>query len=164
MSIPITFNGTTVNFPSSGEAPLWSPAIIQAMQLISQALSVSAGAFDIPPQIYVMTSNVNTDVAIPNLSFPTSNVSGAIIFYNCTRVTIGVGATEVSETGTIYVNYDPSQPITEKWQVSPEYTNDSAQITFSMDDTGQMKFSTTLITGSSHQGRLYYRALAVLTS
>lgn len=164
MSIPISLNGTVVNFPSSGESPNWAPAVIQAIQLISQALSISAGDFDVPPQIYVMTSNVNTNVDIPNLAFPTSNVQGAIIFYAVSRTTTGSGATQISESGTIMVNYDPSKTPGNLWQVSPEFTNDGAAITFTMTDTGQLQFSTTSISGSSHTGFIFYRALSVLNT
>lgn len=160
----IIFNGTSVAIPDSGSAPNWSPAIIEAFQLISQALSISAGPFDIPPQIYTMIANVNTNVDIPNLSFPTSNVTGATIFYAVSRTTTGSGATHLTETGNILLNYDSGAGSGLKWSVSPEFTNSGAQITFGCSDVGQVNFSTTSITGSSHTGSISFRALAVLNN
>lgn len=166
-TVPIVINGVTVNFPLSGDAPNWSTAIIQAIQLIAEALTLSNGPFDIPPQNYVMTSNVNTNVPIPNLSFPVSAVSGAIVFYGVNRSSTGIGAQQLSQSGLLILNYDPTQSPGNLWQVNDEFAASSpsgAQISFSMSDTGQLQFSTTAITGVSPSGNINFRALAVLNS
>lgn len=157
----IIFAGTTVAFPDSGSSPNWSGAVIQAMQLISEALAISSGPFDIPPQNYVMTANVNSNVDIPNLSFPVTDVSGAIVFYTVGRHTDSVA---VSQTGFLLLNYDSSRGVGLKWQVMDQFTNSGAQITFSMTDVGQVQFSTTSISGSNFVGHIQFRALAVLNS
>lgn len=166
-TIPIIINGTTINFPNSGSSPLWSPAIIQAIKLISEALNISSGPFDIPPQNYVMTSNVNTNVAIPNLSFPVTDVRGAVIFYGVSRSSTSTGSQQLSQSGMLVLNYDPSQSPGNLWQITNEFasaTSSGAQITFSVTDVGQVQFSTTAITGSSPIGSINFRALAVLNS
>jgi hypothetical protein len=164
---PVTINGVTVNIPLSGSSPNWAPAIIQAFELIAEALNISAGPYDIPPQNYVMTSNVNTNVPIPNLSFPVTAVSGAIVFYGVNRSSSGVGAEQLSQTGLLILNYDPTQAPGFLWQVTDEFSSSSssgAQITFTMSDTGQLQFSTTAITGTTPVGNINFRALAVLNS
>lgn len=161
MSVPIIINGVTVAFPSSGQDANWSSAVIQAIQLIAEALNISAGPFDIPPQNYVMTSNVNSNVDIPNLSFPVTDVSGAIVFYTVGRHT---DTTVLSQTGFLLLNYDSSRATNSKWQVTDQYTNSGAQIVFSMTDVGQVQFSTTSISGPNFAGHIQFRALAVLNS
>src|ERR1700722_5742450 len=153
-SIPVIFNGVTVNLPISGTAPNWSSAIIQAFQLIAQALDISAGPYDIPPQNYVMTSNVNTNVPIPNLSFPVTAVTGAVIFYGVNRSSSGVGGVQLSQSGILIINFTPGLSPGTLWQITDEWAGitGGAQITFSVSDVGQLQFSTTAITGTTPEG------------
>jgi hypothetical protein len=160
MSVAISIQGTTINIPSSGESPNWSPAIIEAFQAIAQALTQVVGAFDISPQTYIMTSNSNTNVDIPNLSFPTSTVRGAFIKYTVYRNTT---LTTVVEAGTIYVEYNPSASVGQKWSITREYVGD-AKVTFNITDVGQVQFSSTALTGSTHNGIISYSAQALLQS
>jgi len=158
MSVPINIQGTIVNFPSSGQSPNYAPAVIQFAQLVAAALAFSVGAFDIPPQTFVMSSNVNNNVSLPNLSFPTTQVQGAIIGYSVFRSTSSVVATE---TGNIIVNFNSSFPVGQKWEISRDYIG-NASITFNITDTGQIQFSTTLLAGTGHQGKVTYQAKAIL--
>lgn len=156
----INVQGTIVQFPDSGSAPNWAPAVIQFAQLVSAALAFFVGPFDIPPQTFVMTSNVNTNVNLPNLSFPTTEVTGAIIDYSVSRSTTSVVATE---TGSIIINYNSSFSIGQKWEISNDHVGMS-QTTFNITDTGQIQFSTALLTGTNHQGAITYQAKAILTN
>lgn len=158
MSVPVSIQGTIVNFPSSGQSPNWAPAVIQFAQLVAAALAFSVGPFDIPPQTFVMTSNVNNNVDLPNLSFPTTQVQGAAISYSVFRSTSSVVATE---TGNILVNFNSSSAVGAKWEISRDYIG-NASTTFNITDVGQVQFSTTLLTGTSHQGKVTYQARAIL--
>jgi hypothetical protein len=159
MSVPITISGTTVNFPSSGDSPNWSPAVIQFAQLVAAALEFTVGAFDIPPQTFDITADVNTNVALPNLSFPTTQVNGAIIAFSVIRVS---STTTVTETGNMVINYNPTFPTNQKWEISVDYVG-NADITFSVTDVGQVQFSTTSLPGSFVSASITYQAKAILT-
>lgn len=160
MSIPISISGTTINFPSSGESPNWAPAVIEFAQAVAGVLTSVAGPFDIAPQIYVMVSNANTNISVPNLAFPTTTVRGAFIRYAVYRNTTGA---TVVETGNIMVVYNPAGAVNNKWQITRDYVGD-AQVTFSITDVGQVQFSSVLLTGSSHTGTITYTAQALLNS
>lgn len=160
MSTPITISGTTIVFPTSGESPNWSPAIVQFAQLVADALSLVAGPFDVFPQIFTMTSNANTNVNITNLSFPTSNVRAAFIRYTVYRNT---SSTTVTEAGNLIIVYNPSNSVGNKWSINQIFTGD-ASIVFNVTDTGQVQFSTTAIAGTSHVGSLTYSAQALLNA
>jgi len=160
MSIPITIGGIIINFPSSGQSPNWAPAVIQFAQAVESVLSGISGQFDIAPQIYVMSSNANSNVDIPNLSFPTTNVRGAFIKYAVFRQT---DSNTVSETGNIIINYNPDNPVSNKWNITRDYDGD-ALVTFSVTDVGQVQFSSALLAGSNHQGGITYSAQALLNS
>jgi hypothetical protein len=88
-TIPITIQSTVINFPSSGSSPNWSEAVIQFAEAVAAALALVVGPFDVAPQTFVMTSNANTNVALPNLTFPPSDVQGAVIQYSVLRQTNG---------------------------------------------------------------------------
>ena len=154
----ITIQGTIINFPDSGSSPNWSQPIIDFAKATEAALNSFVGPFDIPPQIYIMTSNANTNVDLPNLSFPTADVQGAIISYSVFRNT---NSQTITETGSFTVNYNSTRGSGLKWSISREY-QDGAQVTFSITDVGQIQFSSTLIAGTGHNGTIVYQAKAIL--
>lgn len=158
MSISINIGGTIINFPSSGQSPNWSEAVIEFAQAVESALQGIVGPFDIAPQIYTMTSNVNTDIDVSNLAFPTSQVRGAFIRYSVFRTTT---TNTVSESGNLIVTYNPDAATNEKWAITRDFVGD-ADITFSITDVGQVTFSTTSLAGASHTGAITYTAQALL--
>lgn len=150
----ITISGTPINFPDTGNSPVWSDAVIQFAQTVAQVLNGIAGPFDINPQVYNMVANLNTNVDIPGLQFPVSNVRSANIRYDVSRST---NSTSVYEAGNILIDYNPLNPTGNKWAISQDLVGD-AQITFAISDTGQFSFSTTTIAGSNHVGQISFAA------
>lgn len=157
---PIVIQGTTIQFPLSGNSPDWSPAIILFAQLVAKALSGVVGPFDVSPQVFDMTANVNTNVNLPNLAFPTSAVRGAFIRYSVFRQTSSASG---SETGMLIVTYNANNPVNQKWEMIRDFTG-NASITFNITDTGQIQFSTTVLAGTSHVGNIAYTAQALQNS
>src|SRR5271165_5168158 len=121
----INIQGTIINFPDSAQSPNWAEGLIQFAEAVELALSTVVGPYDIPPQIFVMTANTNTNVPLPGLSFPTSNVQGAQILYTVYEQTTTVSPTTVSEFGTIELDYNPSGSTGNKWSIAREYTSSS---------------------------------------
>lgn len=164
----ININGTNVPIPDQGGSPAWGQSIIQAFQLIAEALTVSVGPADVPPQVYVLSSNANTNLEIPNLSFSTTTVRGAVISYYVYRTT---SDTTVTESGEIVVSYNADCPVNNKWNISREFTggdqNNSGQgarCTFDITDVGQVRISTTLLSGTGYEGYISFSAKAILES
>ena len=110
-----------------------------------------------------MTSNANTNVSLPNLSFSTTNVVGAIIDYSVFRNTTGSGAVTETQTGSIVINYNATNPTGNLWEISDEHVG-IANTTFSITDVGQVQFSTIAITGTGYNGFVTYQAKAILQS
>jgi hypothetical protein len=156
----ISISGTIIEFPSSGSSPNWSEAVIQFAELVAAALNSLAGPFDVTPQIFVVTSDANSNVNLPNLSFPTSSVIGAFIRYAITRTT-SLGT--VSEVGNLMIVYNATASVGHKWQIARDYVGD-AQVTFAISDTGQISFSSTALGGTSPTGIISYEAKALLNS
>lgn len=161
----ITIKGTVINIPDSGASPNWSPAIIEAFQAIADAVNAVTATFDVAPQVQnIDANNSSTNVEINNLNFPSSDVRAATVYYSVYRTTEDSGppdGEEVTEAGSIQINFNDSYPVTQKWEIIREYEGD-ASITFSVTDLGQLQFSTTALDGINHTGILSYRAIAVL--
>lgn len=159
MSFTITIQGTQIDFPSSSESPNWSEAIDQFATAVEAALSGLAGAFDVPPQVYVIDSfNPVTNQALPNFSFPVTDVRSIFVRYAVFRQTDSVTA---YETGNIIAIYSPDNPVNNKWDFSVDRVGNGS-ITFSMTDAGQIQFSTATLAGINHTGKITATAQAVL--
>jgi hypothetical protein len=159
MAIEIRIQGSVIEFPESSAEPNWAPAIIEFAQAVEAALNQVTGAFDVPPQIQIIDDyNTSTNVEIPNLDFPVTDVRAVEIIYSCYRTT---SAETVTEAGSIQMVYNPDASVNQKWQFSRESVGD-AKITFNVTDAGQVRFSTEALTGTGHVGRLTYQAKALL--
>jgi hypothetical protein len=160
----IVIQGTPINFPDTAQSPDWSEAVIAFAQAVENALSASAGAFDVSPQVFnIDGSSFNptaTLVDIPNLTFSTTAVRAAMINIATSRST---NSTVVSEVSSILAIYNSSNAIGSKWELTRE-ADSNANITFSMTDIGQMQFSTLAISGTNHTGIISYSAKALLNS
>ena len=78
--------------------------------------------------------------------------------YRSTSVTSGV------ESGTLYIVYNPEGSIGSKWEISRETVGAGASITFSVSDTGQIKFSTEALAGTNHSGLITFVAQSLQNS
>lgn len=135
--------------------------MIQFAQSVEAALNAVAGTYDVSPQIQTIDSyNPGTNVDIPNLAFPTSNVRAAMIRYAVYRNT---STTTLSEVGSIYMVYNPSNGSGLKWETTREYDG-NASISFNVTDTGQVQFSTETLGGINHNGVITYAGMALQNS
>lgn len=154
MSIPLNIQGTIIQFPSNSQDPSWAPAVIQFAEAVTSALSGLAGTFDVPPQVFVIDAyNPGTNISIPNLSFPTSNVRSAVISYDVYR-TASTPTTTAVEAGQIIIVFDTSAGT---WSKSQERVGDG-KISFSITNAGQVQFTTTQIGTTSHTGQIAFSA------
>lgn len=160
MSIPLIIGGQVIAFPSSAQDPNWAPAVIQFAQAVTDALQGVAGSFDVPPQIFTLDPyNPGTNVNIPLLNFPVSNVRSAIVYYSLLRSTT---TTTVGDAGTLQLLYNPINMTGSKWEVVRIGTEDGgAGITFTVTDAGQVQFSTNTLGGINHSGKLLYSSKAL---
>lgn len=165
MAIQLIIKGTVVEIPESGASPNWASGIITSLQALTEAVNAVTGTYDIAPQTQnIDANNGSTNVTITNLSFPVTEVRSATIFYSVHRTTEDSGppdGEEVAEGGTLLIVYNASNPINNKWEIARQSVGDG-KITFSVTDTGQLRFSTTALTGINHTGILSFRALSIL--
>jgi hypothetical protein len=152
MSVTITIQGTPIEFPSSGESPNWAPAVIEFAQATEQALLSAVGPYDIAPQVFNLISDVNTNLDITDLNFPTSAVRAGYINYSVVRIgVVGLVTTTLSEAGQIVVVYDGSA-----WTLTRDYVGD-ADCTFKITTAGQVQITTPTLAGYS-SGKISFSA------
>lgn len=157
----IQIQGTVIEFPNSAASPNWAPALVQFAEAVELALSGVVGEFDVSPQAFDLSAfNPGTDIDIPNLNFPTSQVRSSFISYAIFRSTDDVS---VAETGDVAVLYNPANPTGNKWEISPIVLGD-ASITLSMTDVGQVQISLASISGANYSGIMTYSAKSLKQS
>jgi hypothetical protein len=164
MSNTIVVQGTPIDFPSSAQDPNWAPPVIQFAETVADALEGIVGQADISPQNFIIDgagfNPTPSPENIPGLQFSTAIVRSAQIRYSVYR-TATAPTTTAYEAGTITIIYNPSNSVTEKWELSRQYVGD-AQIDFSITDTGQLQFETTQIGTTNHVGTIGFAAQAIL--
>lgn len=122
-------------------------------------MTLSVGDFDVAPQVYTMVANLNTNVSLPNLSFPTAQVRAAFINYSVFRTTDAPAT--AYEAGVLTVVFNST---TSTWEIIRGPYAGDGQITFSITNGGQVQFSTTALSGSNHVGMISYTAKTLLQS
>jgi hypothetical protein len=168
MTVEVIIRNTPINVPVSGDSPNWAPAITQAIQELADAVNSVGSAYDVPLQSlrideYPSASNIQID----NLYFPSTHVLSAQIYYavkrNTSTESSNIGQ-NVTEEGILEILYNIDNPTLNKWEIVRTFTGD-ANISFSISDLGQVKFSTTLLSsGIDHKGTISFRALSILNS
>lgn len=153
MSVTINIKGTQIDFPSSGESPNWAPAVIEFAQTVEDAIASAVGQYDIPNKTFTLANATDTDLPITDLSFPTSAVRAAFVKYSVIRITSSVTKTE---TGNIMVVYDGSI-----WTLGRDYVGD-AECAFDITPAGQIRITTTALTGTYSTGKVSFSAQALV--
>lgn len=153
----ITIQGTPIEFPNSGSSPNWSPAVIEFAQAVEAALQAAIGEFDVPPQVYTLTNNVNSNLNIPNLSFSSQEVRSATIEFAVFRKT---NSLKTFAKGRLNIFYDD---VAADWAIQREddVGNITNEVTFSITSSGQIQITTTNLAGSSYTGKISYSAKAL---
>lgn len=157
----ITIGSTIIDFPSSARNPNWAEPVIQFAQAVADALSLVVGPFDINPRVMNInnynnvTNQALTDGISPcsfaiDADYQNPGTRSAFIRYAVYRKTDSLD--NIVETGTIIGLFTGST-----WLYSIDKIGD-AQISFIVDSLGQVRFTTTAISGSNHVGRITYGA------
>jgi hypothetical protein len=156
----IQIGSTTIDFPDSAASPNWSEAVIQFAQTVAEQLNITTGTYDVPSQYFSIDAyNGVSNVDIPALSFPPSAVRAVFIRYSVYRQT---SLANVDEAGDIIVVYNPNNSVGYKWTMTTgNKTGKGGEITFNINDLGQMQFSTTALSGSGHTGKIAFNARAL---
>jgi hypothetical protein len=156
MSKPLTINGTTYNYPDPGESPNWGDDSTGWAEAVTDALGTLLGAGDILQTTFSITNNITVADNINGLLFDPGVTRAANIDYSIYRIS-STNTSGYAETGTIYIIYDTSAPVNNKWQLSQRTTGNSG-VTFSITDSGQVQYKSNDIGVSGYSGTMKFRA------
>ena len=158
MSVKLTIQGQTIEFPVSGDPADWGPAVTEFAQAVEEAINSISGAFDVAPQVQsIDASNPATNVDVTGLIFPPTDVQGSTIFYAVYRQTDSVSVSEAGQLEVVYNNGSGTFDFTRTGV-------GDAFIDFDITNTGQVRYTTSTLAGINHTGRITFRALSVLQS
>lgn len=151
----ITILNTPIDFPNSAADPNWAEGIIQFAEVVQTALEAAVSPADVPPQVLNIDAyDVVSNQPILSLQFPNSTTQGAFIYYSVFRNSTASPGDHFTETGALELRFDVTGGT---WGISRESTGD-ASITFAVNNSGQVSFSTTTIGGSVHTGHISFFA------
>jgi len=163
-------NGQNYLFPEESDSPPWGALVTDWATAVTGVLDEVVGVGDIVETSAAINNNVTTPTNVTALTFNSTSVRGAIVDYSIYRVTTGGSAQESVEIGTMYLSYRPGATAGTKWGIvivgggsSSIAGNTLAGVTFSMktDDSGQLQYVSTSMTGLNYSGIIKFRARAL---
>lgn len=158
--IKLIVNGTSYNFPESGEDPNWSTGVTDWASAVTEALSTLIGPGDILSTSFAISNNATVPTIINGLLFDSGTVRAATVNYSVYRTSTTTPAGN-AETGHIFIIFDDSAAVNEKWKLT-QTTDGSAGISFSISDTGQFSYITTDIGSAGYTGVIKFTAKSLL--
>lgn len=108
-------------------------------------------------QTFTLANDQSTAADIDGMVFNKIGVSVAFVEYLIQRVTTGTGATELVEAGLFIVSYNPTS---EDWNLNvvSENNPDDAGVVFSINSSGQVRYTSTDVTGDNSLSRIVWRS------
>lgn len=152
MSIPLTVNGTTYNYPEPGESKGWGEDATAFAEGVTELLSDLKGPNDIVQTTFSLANNQTSPADITGLAFDITQVRSSVINYSIYRVT---DSNELAESGQIFIVYKNNAAT---WSLARQFFNDDSGITFSITNTGQVQYTSTNVAGTNYSGIINFRA------
>lgn len=153
--IQLVVAGQVYNFPSPNDPPNWGEEVTDWAQAVTDALTAVFGPNDIAQTISPI-NNTGTLANVIGLFFDPTQVRSAIVEYSIYRASTGGGATELAETGVLYLTYFS---VANRWDIANSYGG-NANITFTMTPGGQLQYTATPITGTVVSSTIHFSAKA----
>ena len=156
MAIPLTITGNTFQYPTSGDDPGWGADATDWAAAITDVLNTIISANDIITTSYIINNNVSVVTDVNRLFFDPSSVRAANITYSIYRISTASPSGN-TETGTIYLTFDNSAAVNNKWLLGQQKVGD-AGVSFSITDAGQVQYKSTDINTTGYSGTIKFNA------
>lgn len=154
MSIVLTVNGTSYEFPENNEDPNWAQDVTQWAEAMSLAVTDLQAASDLIVGSEVIGNNVTSSTPIPDLVFSPQTIRAVHIAYVVHRKSTANPSGNY-ETGTIYVVYDEDAASGSIWNIGLNRIG-TAGVSFTMTDFGQLEYTSTDINSTGYVGSMTY--------
>lgn len=157
MPTNLIVNNNTFAYPVAGDEPGWGEASTGWAVEVTGVLQGLEGTNDIVQTSFNVSNNISSASDVVGLIFNPAQVRGAIIDYSIYRKT-DTALSEVAEEGTITIVYKNGGTIGSKWTMGRVSVGDDCGLIFTMTDAGQVKYTSTNITGSNYTGTMHFAA------
>lgn len=142
----LIIGGQVIEFPNSGQDPLWSTAVIDFAEAVTSALAATGSAFDVPPKVQILTSDSNSNLSMTDCIFPSASVRSFSLYYAIYRTN---GTISLLQQGEVRGEYDTLE---NTWILNDSFNGDVqasglACQSFAMNGD-QLTISTTAMGGS----------------
>jgi hypothetical protein len=156
MSISLTINGTTFNYPASGESPNWAEEASSWSAAVTEALNTLLAPGDILQTSFSIDNNTAVATNVNGLLFDSGTVRAANVNYAIYRTSTSMPSGN-AETGIIYLIFDDSAAVGNKWQMT-QSTDNAAGVAFSIGDNGQIQYISNDIGTVGYSGTIRFSA------
>ncbi len=157
MAVELVIQGVTYPYPTQ-DGISWGLQATNAMIAVVDALAIAVQAGDIGSSTDVTILETASNQAVTNLVFDSGITQGATIDYYVYR-TKGINST--AEYGTFRVMYNGQ---TGTWSMEQQKMLDDSNISFDINASGQILYTTTPISGSgAYSGNMRYRARSIVS-
>lgn len=156
MAIQLIVAGTPYTYPESGEEPNWSGGATDWAIAVTAVLNTLVGPNDILSTTFTVNNDISVITNINGLLFDPGTVRAANINYAIYRTSTANPAGN-AETGTIYLIFDNSASVGNKWQLGQRKIGESG-ISFSITDSGQLQYQSSDIGTTGYFGEITFSA------
>ena len=143
----------TYNYPDQSSEPGWGTDATGWSQAVTDALSSLVPAGTINETQATIELNVTSPKPITAFVFNQALSKAATVTYRIQRTS---STTNLYEKGTIEITYDPSQ--SNPWLMSRTIDAGSdALVTMDLDNTGQMNYTSAVLSGTGYVGFIKFK-------
>lgn len=142
-------NNKIFNIPEPGTSPNWAKDVTDWIKEVTAVLSSIAGLGTITETQSIIENGINsaTPKAVAGLLFNNNLSKSAEVAYRIYRKT--QNTTAVAEQGVFRVSYSEVDPLN-KWSIERDIlTGEPTFVYFDIDNTGQIKYHSSLINNNS---------------
>lgn len=143
MSVPLTVNNKTFDYPADGEDSGWGGPATDWASEVTDVLNTILSPGDILETTFNINDNTSISAPIQGLAFDPSLNRSATIAYSIYRTSTDTPSGN-AETGEISIIYDNNASIGNKWQIS-QTKNGEAGVVLTISDLGQFSYTSNQI-------------------
>lgn len=156
MSVPLVIQGVTYQYPTQ-DGISWGIQATNVMIAVVDALNVAVQPGDIGSSTQVTILENTSNQPVTNLLFDNGVTQGATIDYYVYRTK---GTNSAAEYGTFRIMYNGQTAV---WSLEQQHFLDDSKISFDINSSGQILYTTTPISGTgAYSGIMRYRARSII--
>lgn len=158
MSVTLIVNGTSYEYPVPGENPSWATDATDWAKAVTSVLATLVAPGDILQTQFTINNNISIPTNINGLIFDGGTVRAANVDYTIYRISTSNPAGH-TESGRIYLTYDDSASIGNKWVISQISNGTNSDVVFSINEsTGQIQYISSDIGSLGYSGLITFSA------